>query len=298
MIYLAVDTCVWLELLKTDFNQDDNYFDELIFWIENDYLKLVTTENLITEWNRNKVSKRDEVLQTFKVRYPQIARMMSTPHPLADYYRPERAAEKITERINKIDTILNRKADKAIQTDDIILEAAKRNLECIPPNHRKDSFRDTINILTLKEYVILNGYSNCIFTTINHKDYGDKDPYKVHPGLKSDFISWKMEYVYFDDKDNFSGTLFTVHLRPHLPSFADFIRDQKRKEEEARLVRRKLDSASKDHIDPNYLDYTLKIDAIVDAGEKRTKLDDYILEFLFDEHPAYKEYFYRKITRL
>jgi len=52
MIYLAVDTCVWLELLKVDFAHENNFFDELLFWIENGHIKCVTTQNLIREWDR------------------------------------------------------------------------------------------------------------------------------------------------------------------------------------------------------------------------------------------------------
>ncbi len=61
MIYLALDTCVSLKLIKADFNQQDNPFEELLYWIENDMAVCITIENLLTEWNKNKVSKRRDI---------------------------------------------------------------------------------------------------------------------------------------------------------------------------------------------------------------------------------------------
>lgn len=297
MTYIAIDTCVWLELLKTEFNHENNQFDELLFWIENNHITLLTTENLIDEWNRHKISKKDKVISAFKIKQSELNSLMSAPNPMNEFYKPERVRQKLEERIVRIDAILGLKAEKAMHTDAIFIEASKRNLACIAPNHKKDSFRDTVNILTLKEYIKQQGYQNCIFTTINYTDYGDKDPYKVHPGLKSDFGLWSIEYVYFDDKtDSFSGKLFKVHLKPHLPSYEDFIKEQKRNEKASRTALKKIESeAVADNGDPNYLDYIMQIDAIIAKNGKINKLDENNLEFLFAENQVYQDYFYKKL---
>lgn len=298
MIYLAIDTCVWLELLKTDFNREDNYFNEIVFWVDNGHLTLLTTENLVAEWERNKVDKKHTIIKAFKDHEQKFVNLSSGSNPLKDYFNPEKVENSLTTRISVIDRLLTSKAEIAKQGDAIFVEAAKRNLHCIAPNHSQDSFRDTVNILSLKEYILQRGHEHCIFTSINYRDFSEGDPYKIHSQLKEDFIKWKMEYVYFDNKEaTFSGKLFNVFLRPQLPSFNEHLKAAKKAEQGKKIADRKTEMEKLSDIpDPNYIEYTLKIDDIISSGGKKTELDEVILDFLFNKHIAYENYFIRKLT--
>lgn len=298
MIYLAIDTCVWLELLKVDFNQEDNPFDEMLYWIENEMITLVTTENLVTEWNRHKQSKKQHVLDAFKIVNDSFTNLISATHPMKSIYAPNKVQDVLNQRIERIDILLSVKAHIAMESDAIYIEAAKRNLRCFAPNHDKDSFRDTVNILSLKYYVKQNGFEKCIFTTINHKDYSERTSRdELHNQLKMDFEDANMQYIYFNNNpDKFAGKLFNQILRPFLPKFQDFLRGKQAKIEAEKIAEKKLEREKlKDLLDPDFLPHTFEIDRILHK-EKRTDLDDNILKFLFDKNPKYEHYFLRKLT--
>jgi hypothetical protein len=62
MIYLTLDTCVWLAFLKTDYLNNDNPFDEIYFYIENKHIIHILPENILAEWNRNKTKEYNKVV--------------------------------------------------------------------------------------------------------------------------------------------------------------------------------------------------------------------------------------------
>ena len=66
MKYLTLDTCVWLNLIKIGLNSDDNVFDEICFWIENKHIIHITPENIIREWDRNKVNTTIQIIKDAK----------------------------------------------------------------------------------------------------------------------------------------------------------------------------------------------------------------------------------------
>lgn len=298
MIYIAVDTCVWLELLKTDFYQE-SMFDELLFYIESKNICCITTENLVREWHRNKEQKKKTVYTAFKERDSLIGNLMSAQHNLREMYDPDNVNAAIEKRILRLDHMFSNFAIVAKESDAIYLEAAKRNLDCIAPNHAQDSFRDTINILTLKEYVRENNIESCIFTTINHKDYSENQSKKfdLHTQLITDFEKWKLEYVFFDnDAKNFSGRLFGGILRPKLPSFVEHLQKQKEEDERKKLSQRKVEQVHTVHVtDDEFIDNIANIDRIVESG-KQTSADKFLLDYLFKKHPNYEKYFFKKLV--
>lgn len=298
MIYIAVDTCVWLELLKTDFVQE-SMFDELLYYIESKSICCITTENLIREWHRNKEQKKKTVYAAFKERESLIGNLMSAQHNLREMYDADNVNTAIEKRILRLDHMFSNFAKVAKETDDIYLEAAKRNLDCIAPNHGQDSFRDTINILTLKEYVRENNIESCIFTTINHKDYSvnQSKKFDLHTQLLRDFEKWKLEYVFFDnDANNFSGRLFGGILRPKLPSFVEHLQKQKEDDERKKLSQRKVEQVHTVHVtDDEFIDNIANIDRIVESG-KQTSADKFLLDYLFKKYPNYEKYFFKKLV--
>lgn len=297
MIYLALDTCAWLELLKTDFNKEDNHFDELLYWIENGDITCVTTENLLKEWNRHKVSKKEGIIDAFTSVAKLHAGLMSGTHAMDKIYTTDLVEKALSMRIDRLDLLFSSKAEIAKESDAIYLEAAKRNLDFIAPNHIQDSFRDTVNILTLKHYIIQKGYEKCIFTTINHKDFSDSiNKENVHNQLSRDFIDGKLEYIYFTNShENFAGRLFGP-LRSILPKLSEHLKKQKAKEEEKKLLEKKEERELRGEAsEPEYLEDTMQIDRIVQSG-KRTKLDEVILKTLFDKNPIYQSYFTKKMA--
>jgi hypothetical protein len=298
MIYLTLDTCVWLELLKIDFNNRDNLFEEFCFWIENKHIIHVVPENMIKEWNRNKIKKSDEIINHFrKLKENDINLFKNTPE-LVSTYQPDVIKENVIQRIERIDLIMNSLSEKAIQTNSIITEAVTKNLECFAPNHRKDSFRDSINILTLINHLKTNGYIDCYFSTLNYQDFsvdgGSK--YDLHSQLSEEFTCSNLKYVYFDEKENFGKKLINILRKNHsLPSFQEYLKEIQEKEQKKILEEKKDISVTYiDNPDKDYLENIKYIDQIL-LKKNKTAFENEIIKLLIQRHECYKQYFLKNV---
>lgn len=170
MIYLSLDTCVWLELLKVDFN-DRNILDEICFWIETKQLIHIVPENVLREWDRNKIKKIPEILKGLKNLHQNFSSQFRNNEALSSIAFTDIVEEKLTARVQRVDNILKTYSELANESPEILSLASRRALACLAPNHQKDSFRDTVNLLTLIEYIRMNQYDNVIFSTRNYDDF-------------------------------------------------------------------------------------------------------------------------------
>lgn len=218
MIYIALDTCVWLGLIKIDLHNDNNVFEEICYWIENKYIIHITPENIIREWDRNKAKKLIEITNDIKRLNNTIIHSFRGTSDLVSAYQPETIEEIISKRIDRVETILKVHSEIANETKAIYDDAIKRNFNCLAPNHTDDSFRDTINIFTIINHIKTNGYTDCIFSTINYADFseGKTKKHDLHNQLIDDFNNANLQYVYCDEEP-FGSKLLGVHLRPSLP---------------------------------------------------------------------------------
>lgn len=297
MLYVALDTCVWLALLKVDTNQPHNPFDELMHWFQTGELKCITTRNLINEWERNKELKKQQILN--EIRSAATNNPLATLVPLNTIYTPDTVDEKLTKRISRIDALLNGSAEIAEESDEIYVRAAKSNLACLAPNHTKDSFKDTVNYMTLAAYVVSKDYPICYFSTINYTDYSESAQKRenLHPQLATHFLQGKLDYQYFDDlKQTFGGRLFNAVLRRILPDYSKFLFDLRKKEQMEKVAEAEQEKVRMmDTDDPDFLPNTLHLDRIA-AKKEPNDLDKIILQHLLEKHPGYKKYFFKKLS--
>ena len=296
MLYVTLDTCVWLEILKIDLHTNDNVFEEICYWIENKFLTHITPENIIREWDRNKVNKTFEIINQIKSFSQTALSPFKANKSLISTYQPDIVEDIIKGRIARVDSILKINSEIAKEDHAIYDAAVKRNLSGIAPNHSADSFRDTINILTIITYTQSKGYSSCYFSTINYKDFsiGKTKKHDLHPELVDDFRNASLQYVYFD-VDPIGEKLLNVFLRPNLPSFQDYLKDQANKElgkilEEKKEVRfPKIENPDKDFLENiKYIDFVL-------SKTNRTKFDEEIIKLLIEGHDSYKQYFFKNV---
>lgn len=245
MIYITLDTCVWLELIKIDLHKDDNVFEEICYWIENKYLIHITPENIIREWDRNKAKKLIEISKDVKKYNSTIIRSFKSTSDLVSAYQPDKAQDAVSKRIDRVETILKVHSEIAKENQAIYDDAIQRNFNCLAPNHTDDSFRDTINILAIINYIKTQGYTNCIFSTINYADFseGKAKKHDLHNQLIDDFKNANLQYVYCDEEP-FASKLLGVSLRPNLPNFRDYLKKKKREEDTKTLVSKKTDSTT------------------------------------------------------
>ncbi|TAF68051.1 MAG: hypothetical protein EAZ55_00885 [Cytophagales bacterium] len=298
MIYITLDTCVWLGLIKIDLHNDNNVFGEICYWIENKHLTHITPQNIIREWDRNKAKKLLEIMNDIKKLNNTIINSFRGTSDLVSAYQPETIEETISKRIDRVETILKVYSEVANETQTIYDDAIKRNFNCLAPNHTDDSFRDTINIFTIINHIKTNNYINCIFSTINYADFseGKTKKHDLHNQLIDDFKNANLEYVYCDEEP-FGNKLLEVYLRPNLPSFQDYLMEKKRQEEEEKIEQRKLNNTSKiDNIDADYLENIRYLDLVL-TKKTPTTFEKELVKTLINRHDSYKQYFFNNIGK-
>lgn len=298
MRYITLDTCVWLGLIKVDLHIENNVFEEICFWIEHKHIIHITPENIIREWERNKVKKTIEIINDIKTLNKNAIGAFRGNADLISAYQPDVVEEIITKRINRVDTILKTHSEFAPENQTIYDQVIKRNFDCLAPNHTEDSFRDTVNIFTLINYIKIKGYDKCCFSTINYADFseGKSKKHDLHSQLVDDFKNSNLEYI-FCDEEPFGNKLINVGLRPVLPSFQDFLKDKKDKEETKALAAKKEVPVSTLIIsspDADYLENIKYIDFIL-AKKTQTSFDQELIKSLIGRHESYKKYFFNNI---
>lgn len=298
MINISIDTSVWLELLKIDFRNEDNYFEELCYWIENKCLNHIVSENIITEWNRNKIKYQSEIIEKLKSINANDVRYFRHNTELISTYQADIIVTDVDKRVKRVDVILNILSEKAPHNDDILKDAGNRNLQTFAPNHIQDSFRDTVNILSLISYLKAKGHTNCIFTTLNYKDFSADggNRYDLHTQLSDDFEKANLSYEYFGENTNFGLRLFN-HLRKQLSlfSYQAYLKDKKSKEEAIALAAKKAIAIPPiETPDADYLENIKYIDMIL-SKKKPTALEEQMLKIITSRHDSYKRYFLRNV---
>lgn len=291
-MYLALDTCIWLELLK---EVEDNIFEEICYWIENNYITHITPSNCIKEWERNKLKKTLEVINGLKTINERILKPFRNNTGLTSTYQPTVIEDVITARVVRVENILKNLSEVAEDSQEVRNEAHRRAVECLAPNHLGDSYRDTINIISLIAYIKSKGYTNVVFSTINYKEFskGKHSKHDLHPDLLADFNDVGLKYVYCDESP-FANTLINSHLRPHLPSYIKYLKDEQKKQEEQKLEERKLTQINAENLDQDFLENIKHIDVIL-AKENPTPFELKIIKLFKDEHESYEKYILRNI---
>lgn len=299
MKYISLDTCVWLGLIKIGLNADDNIFNEICFWIEKGHLIHIVPENIIREWEKSKVKKTFEIIKEVEKLQKNAVAQFRGNSDLTSAYQPDRIKEIITERINRVDSILYNYSEKAEENSEIYRLAIERNLSCFAPNHIKDSFKDTINIISLMEYVKAKGYDNCIFSTINYEDFSKDKSNKqdLHSELIREFEVSKIEYVYCNDDEPFGNKLFNFHLRRSLPSFVEYLKAQQSIEEERILKEQRIvDNTPIENLDLDYLENIKHLDLVLSKSTPNA-FDQKIVKDLINSHDSYRQYFLKNVGR-
>jgi hypothetical protein len=296
-MYILLDTCVWLEMLKVDLHTEANIFDEMCYWIEKRELIHITPQNIIREWDRNKLKKTQEIIRQVISLNKNLTQPFKNNTVLSSLYNPESIEELITKRIEKVELILKNSSEIANESQQIYDKAKDRSLNGIAPNHGKDSFRDTINVLTLSDHVKTKGYSKCIFSTLNYTDFSvDKsNKHNYHSGLSDLFSGGDLQYVYFDDEENFGNKLLNVYLRPQLSSYSNFLKEKEERERVKKLIERKPIAGDQiENPDKDFIRNIKYIDNII-TNPTSTDFEKETLENLIKRHPSYEQYFLRRV---
>jgi hypothetical protein len=292
MIYITLDTDVWLKLLH-DVNQNTDEigpFDELMFWLEQGHLKLVLPQNIKTEWERNKESTIQAAKRELKKNFQSGRELFKNHSALSSFYDPDQYENFVRGRVQRIDKLFA-SCEIAHTTDEVMIKAGKRSLERLAPNHTDDSFRDSVNVISLMDHLINKGYQKCFFASDNYKDFSEPNGSEaiLHNQLAADFKEANLEYVYT------GRALIYRKLKAQLPSYSDFLIEERRKAEQAELQeQRQSEEIKNENAGNEFLENTFYIDRIL-AKKNPSVFDQQILDNLIATHPSYQSYILKKI---
>ena len=113
MRYITLDTCVWLKLLYIDFKNEDNYLEEICFWIENKHINHIVPSNIIDEWNRHKLGYQNDIVAYFEKKEKESIKFIKHNAEFASTYNAEEIQKSVQKRIERIDKIFSTHSEKA-----------------------------------------------------------------------------------------------------------------------------------------------------------------------------------------
>lgn len=257
----------------------------------------ITTENMIREWDRNKQSKASIISSEIRAFANNSITAFKGTLDIVSAYNPDLIEPTVEKRINKVDLLLKVHSEIAKENEIIYLEAARRNLECLAPNHSKDSFRDTVNVLTLISHLKEKKYESCIFSTINYKDFSDGNKkHDLHTQLAPSFKEANLQYIYCDEKP-FAEKLISVLRNSGLPNFEQYYNSIQIAEENKRLNDKKAQNTLPiDFPDTDYIENIQHIDMILNR-KNPTAVELQLLSMLTNRHESYKQYFLRNVGK-
>lgn len=287
MIYLTLDTDSWLFLLSSLEGGENNMLEELLFWISRGEIKCVLPQNIKLEWDRNKINKLARIKQMLTEYHKPLTDFIKDNKVLRETVDPNRFELTAQDRIAKLEAIFA-SCDVAPITDAVLLEAGKRNLKEEAPNHHQDSFRDTVNILSLIEHIKVKGYKNCHFVSENYKDFSEENKdSRLHPQLVQLFNEVGLTYTY-------KIYVFLNRNRSSLSSYRDYLFKQKSKEDEEQIKDLAQVPFVHEDLDNEYLDHFPYIDRIL-SKKNPTSFERTLLQMLMQSHPSYKRYVFSKM---
>jgi len=295
MYYLSVDTDVWLNLLSEDFSKD-NRFDEFFYWIDNDEIIILLPENIVAEFNRNIITKHSEIIREINKVFNSTKEVLKRIDEYNKLSTSELAMVILEDRKKRINYLFEKKAIRFESgSEKILLAAAKRTLLCKAPNHSKDSYKDTVNIISIINFLKENKFENAYFVTENYSDFSKSkgEKYDLHDDLVEEFSKADLKYFYGFNR------LFHSVLRNNLSSFKEFIERQKT-EEEAIKLKNSLSLHILDHTSSGYedvfLDNTSHIDLIL-KKVKPTKHEIGLIISLAKNDISYQKYFFERVEK-
>lgn len=207
MTKLLIDTCVWLDIAKTD--KGEKLLNLIEKFIEEDEISLIVPDIILSEFERNKDRIASGAKKSVSAHFKKVREMVFT-------HADKNIKNKLIAELNNIDhkvPVMGDLAFYSIQkieelfnqaeilnvTDQIKLKATERALNKRAPFHlSKNSIGDAIIIECYNDYLNRNKAQefDLMFITHNKNDFSlrDGNQKKPHQDLKSLFDSPKSQY--------------------------------------------------------------------------------------------------------
>ena len=207
MTKILIDTCIWLDIAKTD--KGEKIINLLEEFIKEEEISLLVPEIILEEFNRNKERIASEAKKNVASQFKKVRELVFT-------HGNKETKNKILTELNNIDQkipVLGDMAHHSISrieelfhgaeiiniTDEIKLRATQRAIDKKAPFHlSKNSIGDALIIESYLDYKVKNSAQEfgLIFITHNKNDFSLKNgnQKQPHEDLKEIFDSPKSQY--------------------------------------------------------------------------------------------------------
>ncbi len=260
---------------------------ELLFWMDKGAVKCILPQNIKDEWERSKSKKIEQAKKKLLEFQKSVSQVIKDSKALREAVSPDKFEAIALDRIARLDNIFSL-SEVAPISDELLLEAGKRNLAVLAPNHTSDSFRDTVNILSLISFIKSKGYTNCHFVSENSKDFSDPTAKsKLHGQLKDHFDSVGLAYTC-------EIRVLLDKLRSTMPSYLDFLKEQRLKQASLEVRDKAVAPFLHEDLDNEFLDHLPYIDSIL-SKQSPTGFEKTMLNTLMQSHPSYRRYVFSKM---
>lgn len=194
MIYLTLDSDVWLNSLK-DSGEVDNPIDKLEYWVENGNITVLLPQQIVTEWERNRSNKKDELIKDWTSFYNRAKKHLKA-QIIEELKTPENLNSLVEEQLGRVENIFKNFAIIIDTKDEHRVEASKMAEEKKAPFRKnKNSIGDALIILAMYDYFSQNVVEECIFISNNKTDFSRDDlDDEVHPDIEQDFNKYRIKY--------------------------------------------------------------------------------------------------------
>jgi hypothetical protein len=291
MVYLAIDTDVWLHLAATGFDKEQNLFDELCYWIEASEVKCIVPDQIVREWQRNQEDKIKRIQIAINASAGELQQVVRDDHLLNKLFSARNFESVCHSRVARIEKLFKEQVLIAPVTDEVMIAAGKRTLERIAPSHGKDSYSDAVNILAITAYIRAQGFSRVYFNSHNHSDYSAVGDKKVlHPDLELLFNDAGLTYV------TDVNYLFYQLLRPQLSSFTEHLAAKKKALVEQQEIVAEMRRSELANADEDYIGNVAMMEQVL-ALAKPTQFQFQIIGQLIDNDVNCRKYFFGHVDK-
>ncbi len=204
MHYLAIDTCVWIDLAKNP----GEICEKILVLVERQKVRLILPQIVVDEWNRNRA-------RIVSYRQDSISQKLKNARSLVTYLPEDRAKDfqQILEEFGEQkDQVVQKYADDDIDaietlfrhpstirlevTDGVRREVVDAGISRKAPFHKdKNNMADGAIIYSLIDYVGKEDLDNCVFVSTNWTDFCTKqDHSQIHEDLRTAFETHGMAY--------------------------------------------------------------------------------------------------------
>lgn len=289
MIYVTFDSCIWLNLLKESW-EENNSIDAIEFWIEHEDISILLPEIILIEWENNRASKVKTLSSDWKNFYNRVKNVFGT-EILTEQNTPENIKELVNNQLSRVESIFKNNSIKIPITDEIRVKATHIAFAKEKPFGTKNSMGDALIYLAMSEYIEKHELQNCVFVTDNYTDYSlsDKEKQNVHTDLKT-FKSLNIEY--------FCGlNSFMRQYTGHLSDFTEHKKIKALKDENLKLASTVLNPQSIDNLTGLRDSYIENINILELILNNKTPTKEQVLFILglIDSNNNYRQYFFKRV---